>query len=163
MLLIAIFLVCVLLYKPVTKFFKKPLQPDDAYQFDDFVCNDFFVAENFKIKPLLNDSRQTISEEESYLLPDFRFIQISNSYEFYVKTKYFSDLSLEHFTWCDEQQFLHYKFLKELPLYIVIGHDRTPYFPKSFYIIPFNQITSHILNNDLLSSFKIDSRKPVIF
>ena len=155
-------LISVLLFSMprIIRSFKTPVF-DDVYLFEDFVCNDLFEEKQYEVKQLLDNPAETITEEHLY--PDFRFVQISTRFDFYIKTKYVAIKTPDKFDWCKRDQFLHFKFLNNIPLYIVIGIGGTAANPENIYMIPYTKLTSNEISLSDWDTYQITDTDSIHF
>lgn len=158
---IILILLPLFLSRPIKKLFIKK-EFDDVYMFEDFVCNDFFAPESYHTIHLLNKPGEIITND--YLLPDFRFIQITTNYEFYIKTKFIAIGVSNQIECCDEKQFFSYKSLPDnIPLFVMIGIGGPSSLPDALYLIPYKNLTSNKLSISLISQYAVKYNQSIDF
>ena len=134
MLFIVIIIFLPLVIAGFKKLFKKT-GITDKYMFDDFICNDLFVAEKYEVLPLNNPPEELLSDDSPE--PDFKFSQLGTNFDFFVVTKFFPNSNTGLPEWCTKKRFDFLKAFikKETNLFIVIGLGGTSYLPNELYLV----------------------------
>ena len=147
-----------ILIPAVKRQLKKP-EFDDEYMFDDFVCNDLFPEDKFEIV----DPVKTVPEFGNDKFQGFIIRRISDNLEFYIITKYADNSKVNEIRWCDNDQLSHYKFLSDVPAYIVIGIGGSSHFPDKLYLMPFKQFSSNKIRLTEILPFEIKYGQEINF
>jgi len=137
---------------PIKRMFVKSVTTD-INQFKDFISNDFLSSNKYQVTSLV--SYPAITNANEFPLLDFRCIQCENSYEFYIKAKYFEKLPKQTFNWCDKKQYPLLIKTSDTPLYIIIGVGGASHFPDQLFLIPFRDTDSSSLDTTALTKYSV--------
>lgn len=133
-------------------------------EFEDFVRNQFFTDERFKlIHKTQGYSQNSRDYVENSKQPDFTFQCLETKRDFYVEAKYRSEVNDQGFVqYANPGQFdRHRKLNAEKPVFICLGLDGKPGSPKYAFVIPIGRIKSVYLDEDFLTEFEISTKSPI--
>jgi len=156
--LIIMVMVLTITLQPVLRSIKKILRRKDPtlnsdYQFEDFVCNDVFNAQQYQALHLLSKPGTILTAEEKHKLPDLRLKNLANGEQFYVRCSYHESINHQQIKFCDEQRLQHFKTITEIPVYVFIGIGGPAHFPDNLYMVPLSQLASYKVETPVLEQY----------
>jgi hypothetical protein len=159
MLYIVLLIFLPLVIAGLKKLFRKP-EVTDAYMFDDYVCNDFFIVEKYEALPIKTSTEELLPDDSPE--PDFKFRQLETNLEFFIVTKFVPDSNNIMVEWCAKNRFEFLRKFTKPNLFILIGMGGTSYLPDELYLVPFKQMINNKISRDLLRQYSILNKDNII-
>jgi hypothetical protein len=131
--------------------------------FENYLRCHIFVKKHFVILDKTYDFQVKPDDSiESSLNPDFRMRDKTNRV-FYLQAKFTTDSLDDKINWCNSDQLkLYQEFDKTHPVFIAIGLDGKPDYPKNLFVIPLQEVAHSDLSLSVALKYQFPLGKPII-